>query len=533
MSIVAAVGALPESVQNLIPYIATTAALWVAWRVWRFTIAPALNPDSPKPLPYLVPGESQTLHRRKAIFFLTPLVVGHVVGMSKNAGKVFTYGREYFGNTREIFSLTVMGEEMYIVTSPADVLAVYKESTKIDFDAIVKGIMGDFGCTDVTISKMFERDGASKHWMDLCHDDFKLQMHPGNRLEVLQNTFLGNIDRSLAWDRIAGPMIVSSTSDSKTISLWKWCGAVLVDSATRAFFGDAIYRVSPTIVSDFFPFDEEAWKLPYRYPVFAAKTMYTYKRKGEQAFTAYLALPKTSRADASWIVDKMEHGMHKMGITDPAQCAAMLFTLHRLVNSNAYRLCFWCLSHLLFTPSLLATILDEITPAFNRDTNTLDLPYLLDHCPQLASFYEEILRVANDPIGARVVAEKVTVGGKTLLPGRKLLMPYKQLHFNPAVFGSNAGEFDAKRFLNNKGLLRSTSWRPFGGAATHCPGRFLARREVYMFLALVLLRFDVKLAKAGDGKEQRFPRLDESIPSGGVLAPVPGDDVFVEVRERG
>lgn len=218
--------------------------------------------------------------------------------------------------------------------------------------------------------------------------------------------------------------------------------------------------------------------------------------------------------------------------------------LSESVNSNAYRLCFWCLAHLLFDRALLAAIRAEIQPAFDRTADTLDMPYLLDRCPRLASLYEEVLRVANDPIGARVVRRGVAVGGKTLRPGRRLLMPYRQLHFDERVFGPDAGRFNPARFLDDgKGsgskhsLLRSPSWRPFGGAATHCPGRFLARREVYMFVALVLLRFDVRLApvsgdkgNGGMNREPKFPVLDDSIPSGGVLGPVPGDDVVVEVR---
>src|SRR5690349_522501 len=115
---------MSAATDNLVPALATTAALWVGWRLWRFTISPALYPNAPKSPPYPVP------------FF------GHVKAMSTNAGKLFTFGREYFGNTREIFSVSVMGQELYIVTSATDVLAVYKESEKLDFDSIVKDIMG-------------------------------------------------------------------------------------------------------------------------------------------------------------------------------------------------------------------------------------------------------------------------------------------------------------------------------------------------------------------------------------------------------
>lgn len=182
---------------------------------------------------------------------------------------------------------------------------------------------------------------------------------------------------------------------------------------------------------------------------------------------------------------------------------------------------------------MLAIIKAETRPAFNAADDKLDMNYLLDQCPQLASFYEELLRTANQPIDARVVAAEVTIGGKKLLPGRKLLMPYEQLHTNPQVFGANANEFGPTRFLKRPDLLRSTSWRPFGGVKTHCPGRFLARREVYMFLALLLFWFEIKLVSKPGSKSKskpKFPVLDTVIPAGGVLPPVVGDDVFVEVR---
>lgn len=510
MALIRTCSTLPDTAQGCMPYFVAATVLYLSWRLWRFTIEPALNPTAPKPFPYLLP------------------FLGHVVPMSNNSSKVFTRGREYFGDTREFFSLTVMGEDMYIVTSPTDVLSVYRETKKLDFDGFVKEVMKDFGCTEDTVTKMFDVNGKPKHWMDTCHDNFKLQMHPGDRFEVLQADFLKKINDMLRWDRISGQSVKTFTEDSKTVSLWKWCGEVLVHAATKTFFGEAIYRVAPDVVSDFFTFDDEAWKMHYKYPKFAARDMYSAKERGEKAFTDYLSLPKEEREDAAWIVKQIEQGMGDVGISEPTQCGAMLFSLHRLINTNAYRQCFWCLAYLLHEPELLEAVKAEIRPGYKSDT--LDMSYLLQNCPLLASFYEEMLRVNNDPIGIRLVTQEATIGGKTLKPGRKLLMPYKQLHFDSGVFGDNVNQFDPRRFLNDKNLLRSTSWRPFGGASTHCPGRFLARREVYMFVAIVLFRFDIRMVPAPGEETPRFPRVDEAIPAGGLLPPVSGDDVFVEVR---
>lgn len=100
------------------------------------------------------------------------------------------------------------------------------------------------------------------------------------------------------------------------------------------------------------------------------------------------------------------------------------------------------------------------------------------------------------------------------------------------AFGTDAGSFSAYRFLMDPGLLKSKSWRPFGGGSTFCPGRFMTRREISMFIALALNRFEMKLAELpSGGRTQKFPEMDDSIPWGGIVHPIPGDDVFVVLRQ--
>lgn len=194
------------------------------------------------------------------------------------------------------------------------------------------------------------------------------------------------------------------------------------------------------------------------------------------------------------------------------------------------------MSHLLYDDTLLASVQTEISSAFRNET--LDLNHLLERCPRLDSVYSEILRLQTGPVGSRNVESDVIVGGKTLRAGHRVLMPYRELHLNKGVFGGNADEFDPDRFFNNKSLNRSPSYRPFGGAITYCPGRFLARREVFTFVALVFHRFDVGLAAlddrllSPDAKLMRppFPRTDVAKTTGGMLGPVVGDDVHVSIR---
>lgn len=223
-----------------------------------------------------------------------------------------------------------MGEDMYIATSPGDVAAVYRDTKKLDLDAFIKDVMRDLGCTEQTLGKMFDPIGKPKHWMDKTHDDFKLQMHPGERLKSVESQFLGNIDRIMNWKSISGASLLESTGNSKTVSLWNWCWMVLSGAATQASFGDAIFEVAPNALDDFWTFNLESWKMHSKYPRFAAPVVFNAKDRSVKAFSDYLSLPKEQRTGACWLVEQLELGIEEMGITEATQCGAMLFSLQNL-----------------------------------------------------------------------------------------------------------------------------------------------------------------------------------------------------------
>lgn len=64
------------------------------------------------------------------------------------------------------------------------------------------------------------------------------------------------------------------------------------------------------------------------------------------------------------------------------------------INANAYRQCFWCFVYLLHDSTLLEEIKTEIKPAWQNDG--VNMVNLLERCPLLVSFYEEMLRVNNE-----------------------------------------------------------------------------------------------------------------------------------------
>lgn len=93
--------------------------------------------------------------------------------------------------------------------------------------------------------------------------------------------------------------------------------------------------------------------------------------------------------------------------------------------------------------------------------------------------------------------------------------------------GDSAACFDPERFLKNETFSAHASYRPFGGGSTNCPGRVVARHQVYIFLTLMLNRLDIELAP-----DQKFPRLDNTQPSVGVTGPRPDMNLYVTFSER-
>jgi cholesterol 7alpha-monooxygenase len=141
------------------------------------------------------------------------------------------------------------------------------------------------------------------------------------------------------------------------------------------------------------------------------------------------------------------------------------------------------------------------------------------------------MRLKNGAGALRVVKEKTVIGDKLLQPGNSILIPFHQLHTNEHVWGPTVGDFDPSRFLEKKSLARHPSFRPFGGGTTYCPGRVIAKEQVFGFIAVLLHRFDIKLAQAEGsvGEKPPFPLLNDSVPSLGINGPLSGMDIIVDM----
>lgn len=181
------------------------------------------------------------------------------------------------------------------------------------------------------------------------------------------------------------------------------------------------------------------------------------------------------------------------------------------------------LSYMLYQPGLLESIRAETECAFFN--GSLDLHHLKKSCPRLQGLWLEVLRLTVSSSSVRYITDSTTIGGKNLRRGNILVNSCRQLHFNESVFGKDVSQFDPRRFVDNRKLRASSSWKPFGGGISLCPGRLIAERAASIFIALVLHRFDIKLAF-----NQPFPKPELKTPDLGVF--MSSDDLVLAISDR-
>ena len=83
---------LPTAVTNhssiLFNGFLTTFATWLSWYVWKFSVSPALRPNTPRSLPYYIPCKPFRPRVRDGFTKVAPLIQNAIVlGMSKRSNR--------------------------------------------------------------------------------------------------------------------------------------------------------------------------------------------------------------------------------------------------------------------------------------------------------------------------------------------------------------------------------------------------------------------------------------------------------------
>jgi len=221
------------------------------------------------------------------------------------------------------------------------------------------------------------------------------------------------------------------------------------------------------------------------------------------------------------------------------------------INGNAIPIAGWMMIEINQDPDLLSALRQEIqTAVVRKDTVkggiVFDVPALLS-LPFLSSAFTETLRLRVSTTPTRQILKDLEVDGYVLKAGKVVMLPSWPAHTNDewSTPDHSATTFWAGRFLpenNSKGdkkaasassLLKSGRYFPFGGGTSICPGRFFAKQEVLIAVAIMILKFDIEFVKfiGHDGSDSdRGPETDTKNAGAGAVSP--DRDLLVRLKRR-
>ncbi|PWI73996.1 hypothetical protein PCL_09272 [Purpureocillium lilacinum] len=416
--------------------------------------------------------------------------LGHIINIVRFQGEFHSILRKA-NPSMSLATLPMLSGKAYAIFDPNLIHVVLRSKSATFEPYIFSLVQTTFDLSDEAFTKVIEDEKLLPDLTDAFHLGF--QVKP---LRKMTRRFLATISSKLN----------TIGSDSQTThvfnagreralqggleveNLYLWCRDLMTVSTTKALYGN----------SD--PFSKDLRLI----------SALCEKRDVVDPTTSLLI---AQRADTL-----RRHGFNGEEIAKMETIQAVIAT------TNAIPTFFWLLIFVLSRPELLTQMRTEIEGALNFEpvaaqgdspdnhrVATLDVSRFEHQLPLMTSCYRETLRLINHSVSMRRVTSDISLtaaDGKTyvLKEGVDVQMPAGVTHGDTTIWGPDAGEFRAERFLPEARVSgaqtpprasraersRKAAFFPFGGGKHLCPGRNLAFEEIMGFMALILLRMDLE-----------------------------------------
>ncbi|KAB8229431.1 cytochrome P450 [Aspergillus alliaceus] len=510
--------------------------LLFAWRLWAFTISPRLYQGQLEYLPYWIP------------------YIGHVIPFYRNSNALFALAKKQFN--RKLCTLRVVGEDIVMVTTAAQIATVEKDTQTFGFepfldlmyDEVAKVSRDSKSILWQTRAEGFVSHSSKPRQLTLAHSGVALlhkQLLQADPMHRLMTNTLPYLSKTLQWDSFYETSVLASAANVKVISLDRLSRDVIMDAQTSAFLGPRLLELEPDFRTILKWWDTNSWKVWYKLPPFLAKSATCPRDRLIDVMLQYYSIPAEQRPGCVPFVNEVYDEYKHAGLPDK-DIAGIVVTILWGLNSNVHLLSYWMIAHLMNNPTVVGQIREEIAPmmmsidfSFSRNGSSLaecTKDHLLKSCPIFNSTFNETLRFTATGSSLRQAMRDTILDGRRIPKGTSLIIPQRVQTMNEAVFGPDYKAFDCYRFLRNKSVLRKADFRGFGGGATMCSGRYVGKHAVLSFLAILFWRYDLEMVKLEQDvlgvQGKHFPRLDETKPSLGPGHPMYGDDMFLKVTPR-
>ena len=185
------------------------------------------------------------------------------------------------------------------------------------------------GCSRDAVKKLFEApvdegypNPSKKHFIKLCADIHKRQLHPGEKLKALGGGFVEYFEEHL------------HPTDT---SLSNLCSK-LIDSAQVVFFGHLLGQIDPEVVQHFKDFDDRSWQVLFQLPRVLSRRAHAAKDKVIDALAQYVDSPGL-KEDAAWEIGVLEEESRRLGLKTRDTATVLMIFYWAYVSSLQSRLC--------------------------------------------------------------------------------------------------------------------------------------------------------------------------------------------------
>lgn len=282
----------------------------LSWRMWRFTIVPILYPNDPKELPYWIP------------------VLGHGVSFFKNSYKLLDDAREYFGNSKEPYTITLVGQSFYVLTAPADVQLLFNRGTTFSWMNFVRELYAWIGLSPLNIEKLWKEPPKERKALyppqkvtnpnQMIADFQHRQLLPGENLDNISRRFISRLDEIVSWQELKSnhPYVLQSSPDLVKVSLMEWTAHAFINTNSEIYWGKSLAQIAPYLTKSFIKWEERNWKYLFQLPRFISKDMYAARNQLVDGFRDYFAQPQEKRTGANFFVTAAEKELRDISFDD-------------------------------------------------------------------------------------------------------------------------------------------------------------------------------------------------------------------------
>lgn len=339
--------------------------------------------------------------------------------------------------------------------------------------------------------------------------------------------------------------------------LYSFIQSIIGRALTGTVMGPRLLELNPTLLDDFYAYDNNLIKLMFGWPQWLAPDVYRVRDRlraamakwhAEAAREAPLDMhnprvgpddPELDTYYGSKLMRAQRAAMMKMGLDREDAASLDISTLFAL-NSNVLRLSFWLVLHTICDANLRARLLAEVErccsssrDASNGSCRTIDAVALAQQ-PRLQSVFAEVCRYYVAVALPRVVqhAPLRLAGGYAVPAGGTVVVFSRDPGFNDEAWAAAGrpqqrllAEFDPERFLvaaqEEEQKMEdcysmeklSGCWLPFGGGQRMCPGRHFAKSEILVAFATLFLRYELELVGDNVRPDMRWYAIGALLPT--------------------